>query len=186
MVADKSGPLPNVLRAATRKEVAWKNGGGVTSEIAAFPAGSSIDNFGWRISTALVTAAGPFSIFEGIDRNLTVLEGRLLLRFAADGSEIVLGWGQRHCFAGDVAVEGVPLDGPVRDLNVMVRRGEWQAEVATARPQSFADETLIAIATQPSRGFATLDAVFVAPDTEIASDFVGLFVHLRPATESRR
>jgi len=183
---DKPHPASTILRATTRKAVPWKNGGGVTSEIAAFPTGSSIENFGWRISTALVEAAGPFSIFEGVDRILTVLEGKLSLRFAADGTEVILDCGQTLAFAGDVAVEGVPLGGPVRDLNVMVRRGMWEAEVTTDRPHFNGYETLIAIAVQPAGGLAELDAVILEPGTDLPSDFVGHFVRLRPATSIER
>ena len=174
---------PMILRAAARNEVSWKNGGGVTSEIAAYPAGSSIDNFGWRISTALVTAPGPFSVFEGIDRSLTVLEGKLALQFAEDNHQVILEPRQSYSFAGDVAVTGIPLSGPVRDLNVMVRRGEWQAEVSTHCPQLSGNWTLIAIATQPAKGLTTLDAVQLDNAAQLPAGFVGYFVCLQPATE---
>lgn len=184
-MADKPRPAPTILRAATRTEVPWKNGGGITSEIAVYPEGSKIENFGWRISTALVEAAGPFSMFEGVDRILTVLEGKLALRFAADNSEVILGCGQSLAFAGDVEVKGIPLSGPVRDLNVMVRRSEWRAEVSTSFPHMARNETLIAIAAQPASGLAELDAVILEPGVQLRSDFVGHFVRLRPATSVR-
>ena len=183
MMEDVSSPRPKIFRAAARNDVPWKSGGGVTSEIAVYPPGSSIDNFGWRISTALVTAAGPFSVFEGIDRILTVLEGNLALRFAEDNPELILEPCQSHSFAGDVAVTGVPLCGPVRDLNVMVRRGEWQAEVTTGPPKLSGNGTLIAIATQPAKGLATLDAVRLDNVTQLPADFVGYYVYLQPVTE---
>lgn len=183
MVEDDPSPRPLIFRAAARNEVSWKNGGGLTSEIAAYPPGSSIDNFGWRISTALVTAPGPFSVFEGIDRSLTVLEGKLALQFAEDNHEVILEPCQSHNFAGDVAVTGVPLGGPVRDLNVMVRRGEWQAEVTTHCPHLSGDGTLIAIATQPAKGLATLDAARLVNGMQLPAGFVGFFVCLQPATE---
>ena len=182
-MADHSGPAPTVLRAATRRTVPWKNGGGVTAEIASFPPGSGMDDFGWRISTALVEAAGPFSIFGGIERILTVLEGRLALRFAADHRLVVLDCGQCHHFPGDVAVEGFPVSGPVRDLNVMVRRGEWQAEVSTELPRLDGTETLIALATQPAGDLAALDAVQLDGTHRLPSDFVGYFICLRTAIE---
>ncbi len=180
---DDASPRPKLLRAAARNEVSWKNGGGVTSEIAAYPEGSSMDDFGWRISTALVTAAGPFSVFEGIDRILTVLDGKLALQFPAENSEVILDASQSHSFAGDVAVTGVPLGGTVRDLNVMVRRGEWQAEVTTQCPQLNCNGTLIAIATQPAKGLAALDAIRLDDANQLPADFVGYFVCLQLATE---
>jgi hypothetical protein len=171
---------PTIFRAARRNSVPWKNGGGVTSEIAAFPEASSTENFGWRISTALVETAGPFSDFGNIDRNLIVLEGRLALQFSQNNREVILGPGQSFSFAGDAAVTGIPIGGPVRDLNVMVRRGEWQAEVTTARPQQSGNETLIAIATQPATGLATLDAMQLDNAAQLPADFDGYFVCLQP------
>ena len=53
-----------LLSAARRAAVPWKNGGGVTREVAAHPAGASLEDFDWRVSTAEVRAAGPFSGFE--------------------------------------------------------------------------------------------------------------------------
>jgi len=179
MMADDSSQDPKVLRATARQAVPWKNGGGVTAEIAAYPPGSGMDDFGWRISTATVEAAGPFSIFAGIDRILTVLEGRLVLRFPADRREVVLDCGQSLEFPGDVTVKGFPLGGPVRDLNVMVRRGEWQAEVTSGCPQLSSCETLIAIATQPATGLATFDALKLDKSAQLPADFVGYFVCLR-------
>lgn len=184
MVAESPGPMPEILRASERKSVPWKNGGGVTSEIAAFPQGSGIDDFGWRISTALVTAAGPFSLFEGVDRFLTVLEGRLLLRIDAADSEVTLDPGQSYSFAGDIAVTGGPLGGPVRDLNVMVRRSDWQAAVTTHRPHLSENAILIAIASQPGSGLAMLDAVQLDGDYQLAADFTGYFIAIRPMAES--
>ena len=65
-----------VLRASERTPVPWKNGGGVTREVAVSPAGSSLDDFDWRVSVADIRAAGPFSRFPGIERQMAVLSGR--------------------------------------------------------------------------------------------------------------
>ena len=68
-----------ILPAALRTSVAWKNGGGVTREIAAFPRGADLSHFDWRISTAEVRSGGLFSAFPDIERILCVLEGELTL-----------------------------------------------------------------------------------------------------------
>ena len=47
-----------ILPAALRTPVAWKNGGGVTREIAALPRGAGLNHFEWRVSTAEVRSAG--------------------------------------------------------------------------------------------------------------------------------
>ncbi|WP_344323995.1 HutD family protein, partial [Kitasatospora putterlickiae] len=49
------------LRAAERPATAWRNGGGVTREVAGHPVGSGLDDFRWRVSLADVASAGPFS-----------------------------------------------------------------------------------------------------------------------------
>jgi environmental stress-induced protein Ves len=41
-----------VLRAADRIAMPWKNGGGVTREVSAYPPGADMDSFEWRISLA--------------------------------------------------------------------------------------------------------------------------------------
>ncbi|MEN8653332.1 HutD family protein [Streptomyces sp. 21So2-11] len=111
-----------VLKAADLAAVPWKNGGGVTREIAAWPESAGIDDFAWRVSLADVAVDGPFSAFPGVDRTLTVVEGA--------GMELTVGGRQHlvdvrdtpHRFPGDVPTEGRLLDGPVVNLNVMHRR----------------------------------------------------------------
>jgi len=112
-----------VIRNHDLVRVPWKNGGGTTAEVAAFPEGSGFDTFGWRISMADVASDGPFSVFPGIDRTLIVVEG--------DGIELdVEGIAYRLdrdspklSFSGDDTTAGRLLAGPIRDLNVMTRRG---------------------------------------------------------------
>jgi hypothetical protein len=117
------------LAAAARRSTPWKNGGGVTQEIAAYPPGAGLDEFDWRISTARVESDGPFSRFEGVDRVLTILEGALELRLG-DGAPVVLtDASDPFAFPGDAPCSGAPRDGAVVDLNVMVRRGRVQARV---------------------------------------------------------
>jgi environmental stress-induced protein Ves len=119
-----------ILRAADRHPQPWKNGGGITSEVATFPAGAGMADFDWRISIAEVAEAGPFSCFDGVDRVLAVLDGELALTFTSQPDPVRLTpRSAPFRFAGDVPVSGAPLDGPARDLNVMVRRGRASAKV---------------------------------------------------------
>lgn len=85
-----------------------------------------MDDFLWRVSMAEVTEAGPFSLFVGIDRHLTVLSGTL--RLDVSDRRVILAAGESLAFAGDEPVSGVPLT-PVTDLNVMTRRGHMRADV---------------------------------------------------------
>ena len=118
-----------VLRAAERTPVPWKNGGGVTREVAVSPAGSSLDDFDWRVSVADIRAAGPFSRFPGIERQMAVLSGRL--SFAIDGRPplTLTAESQPVAFAGEASVSAEPLDGFVTDLNVMTRRARCGARL---------------------------------------------------------
>ena len=109
--------------------VPWKNGGGITRQVAVSPAGSDMGNFDWRISTAEVAQDGPFSRFEGIDRRLWILDGAGLdLRFGS-GEHTRLLAGGALAFPGEAEVHGALVGGPVTDLNVMVRRGRQRAHV---------------------------------------------------------
>jgi environmental stress-induced protein Ves len=117
------------LPAALRRGVPWKNGGGITREVVASPAGAGLDRFDWRISTAEVRTAGPFSAFAGIERTLCILEGSLSLAIAGRTAIVLSADSAPFEFAGDDPAHGAPLDGPVMDLNVMARRGSFNARV---------------------------------------------------------
>lgn len=135
-----------ILRARDRVSAPWKNGGGVTAEIAVFPQGASFDDFGWRVSAAQVAKGGPFSSFPGIDRILTVLRGRMALTIAGIGTIEMSAVSPPLAFPGDAATEAVLLDGPVEDLNVMTRRGKFRAHVVQqkgGRVACTADATLL-------------------------------------------
>ena len=112
-----------LLRAGDRVAQPWKNGGGVTREVAAWPDGAGFDTFDWRVSIAEVAAAGAFSRFEGIDRTLAVLRGRMRLTFPERVLELDSA-SAPLAFPGEAPCEGEPLDGAVTDLNLMVRRGK--------------------------------------------------------------
>jgi hypothetical protein len=122
-----------ILRAAVRVAAPWKNGGGTTLEVAAFPEGSTLDRFGWRISMAEVRKGGPFSMFPGIDRKLAILEGRMTL--AVEGrEEIELSSDSSVVsFPGDVPTNCQPLAACVTDLNLMTRRGQFSAAMTRYR-----------------------------------------------------
>ena len=111
----------------------WKNGAGLTREIAAAAAGS--DGFDWRISVAEVARDAPFSAFPGIDRCIVLLHGAGLRLRADDGSldhRLDTPCEPFH-FAGDVALHATLLGGPSSDFNVMVRRGVFRCAVTCHR-----------------------------------------------------
>ncbi|MBK3745759.1 HutD family protein [Paraburkholderia aspalathi] len=108
----------------------WKNGGGVTVEIAIHPQGASVDNFDWRISTATVSADGPFSVFTGIDRTLSVLDGDgIVLVVAGLNDKILKGVTAPFSFPADSATSAKLIGSAITDLNVMTRRGRFRHSV---------------------------------------------------------
>jgi hypothetical protein len=101
----------------------WKNGGGVTTQFAIAPIGASLANFEWRISSAQVETAGPFSLFAGIDRSLAILCGAgLTMAFDGMQATILTPDNKPLAFRGEQYVHAALLDGPITDLNVMTRR----------------------------------------------------------------
>lgn len=119
-----------IIRAADCLVMPWKNGGGTTTEIAVAPEGASLSDFDWRISMAHVGQDGPFSSFPGIDRTLSVLTGAGITLAFGDGERVALDRSSApYPFAADRAVDGLLVDGPIDDLNVMSRRGRWRHRV---------------------------------------------------------
>ena len=112
------------LKAEDRVATPWRNGGGVTREVMAFPPGADLAGFDWRVSIADVADDGPFSLFPGIDRLMAVLSG-VGVRLEIEGQGAIdVGPGDAPAaFAGDGRTTGVLIDGAIRDLNVMTRRG---------------------------------------------------------------
>jgi environmental stress-induced protein Ves len=111
----------------------WKNGGGVTTEIAVSPPDVGLEEFDWRISMASVASDGPFSLFAGIDRTLSILEGEGIM-LAIDGQE-PLTLDRRSpplSFPADRATTGMLVAGPITDLNVMTRRARMRHRVERA------------------------------------------------------
>ena len=123
----------NLVRLADCPFVPWRNGGGRTRELLAWPAAT-----GWlvRVSVAEIEASGPFSAFLGVDRCFAVLEG--------DGVDLALPGGPVRlrpgdaaaCFAGEAAPHCALTGGPTRDLNLMVRRDAGRASMQRDGPRA--------------------------------------------------
>ncbi|GLS35387.1 hypothetical protein GCM10010869_09750 [Mesorhizobium tianshanense] len=139
-----------ILRAAEYRSMPWKNGGGVTTEIAVSPAGAGLDDFDWRVSMARVDSGGPFSGFTGVDRTLAVLGGEgVILDIAGRPAATVTKASAPLSFPADVPTQAALVAGPITDLNVMTRRGRMTHTVervvisAQTDIQSAADATLV-------------------------------------------
>lgn len=140
-----------ILRAADHPRMPWRNGGGETREILAHPPGADTASFDWRISMARVEVDGPFSVFDGVDRVLAVLEGGgLELTIEGMGTHLLAPSSDPLAFPADAATTARLAGGPIADLNVMVRRGRFAAAVermagAVALPASVHPTILLAL-----------------------------------------
>lgn len=103
----------------------WKNGGGVTRTLAADPDGR------WRVSIADIERDGPYSRFPGYDRVSVVLSGEGVT-LQGEGVLVALRPREPAQFGGDDVLQSTLIGGPVRVLNLFVRRGEAVASVTCA------------------------------------------------------
>ena len=112
--------------AASLRPVLWKNGGGVTREIA--QGGAPGQPFDWRVSVADVDQPGPFSTFERIDRVLVMTRGEQMVLKDGDDVHELACW-QPFAFAGEAPITAQLPCGPTRDFNLMVRRAFGRGKV---------------------------------------------------------
>jgi environmental stress-induced protein Ves len=121
-----------IIRYAELRAEPWRNSGGVTRELASHPktapAGDDTVQDGawdWRVSIAEVSKAGAFSVFPGMDRVLTVIDGELLL-LTVDGAEHPLEKYRPFRFSGEADSASALPTGDIRDLNVITRNGAFK------------------------------------------------------------
>ncbi len=96
-------------------EKPWKNGGGITREIADCHEGGQLK---WRLSMADVASDGAFSDFAGLARVLTVIEGAGMDLIAPD-RVLHAAYAVPVAFDGATPITSRLIDGPLRDLNLM-------------------------------------------------------------------
>lgn len=171
-----------ILREFDRAPTSWKNGGGVTYEVVTFPEDAGLSEFEWRISIAEITKAGPFSLFEDVERTLAVLEGELALCFEGGTRTKILHPGHICDFPGNVSVEGKPINGRVCDLNVMVRRSVWRATVSRYHSVCPVADVLVAIATAGTGDINRFDALCLSAGETPPEEFLGLLVAINKVT----
>lgn len=117
-------PAPcNIVRVEDIAPVPWKNGGGVTRELLAWP-----DPRHWilRISVAQIRESGPFSLFPGVDRWIAVLSGGSV-RLETEGLatvELNPSRTQLQPFSGDLLTHCEAGTTESCDFNVMLQRAQ--------------------------------------------------------------
>lgn len=119
------------LTPADGRLMPWKNGGGTTLELAVDPPGATLETgFRWRLSSAEVGVSGPFSPFPGLERWLLLLEGAGLdLDFGPRGRVRLDDPRTPLRFSGDWPAAATLVDGPCRDLNLMVDPKAFRARM---------------------------------------------------------
>jgi uncharacterized protein len=106
----------------------WRNGKGISWEIATDPQGSGDTGFQWRMAIAQIDECVAFSDYPNVDRIFTLLEGQ--------GLDLILENRDRlhvakrfvpHAFPGDVETKCSLHSGTCRALNVFFDRGRLKA-----------------------------------------------------------
>jgi hypothetical protein len=110
-------PASTIVRTAEVASQPWRNGGGVTRPLLVTPRG---DRWQVRVSVADVDVNGPFSRFPGVQRWFAVLEGAGVVLTIGSKEHPLGPDDDAISFRGDAAVRCRLVDGPTRDLNLML------------------------------------------------------------------
>jgi len=110
-------PASITVRTSEVASQPWRNGGGVTRTLLVRPRG---DRWQVRVSVADVAVNGPFSRFPGVQRWFAVLEGAGVVLTIGSTEHSLDVDSDAFAFRGDVAVRCRLVDGPTRDLNLML------------------------------------------------------------------
>jgi environmental stress-induced protein Ves len=111
----------------TYRRTPWKNGGGVTVDIAdAYEAGAEPGSWSgllWRLGRTQIAGPGPFSDLTGYDRILTVIGGRGLVLDIEGGAALDVREAFRPVrFRGEDRITSRLEAGPVDVLNLIADR----------------------------------------------------------------
>lgn len=128
---------------ADYRAMPWKNGLGITHEIAVERSGDET-GFAWRVSMAEVSVSSPFSAFPGCDRTILLLQGDgMVLDSGSHGTQILDQRFQPYAFKGEWQTDCRLLGGPCRDLNIMVDRTRARAKVEVVRASTSAQRLVL-------------------------------------------
>jgi environmental stress-induced protein Ves len=116
-------PLITPLDPARYVRTSWKNGGGITVDIA-------FDGDVWRFSRTPITVAGPFSDYTGFDRLQVLVAGSGLVLQAPTGEIDVRRPLRPVRFAGETRIVSRLEAGPVEVVNLMGDRSRVGIDLA--------------------------------------------------------
>lgn len=121
--------MNRLIQYASLRPTPWKNGGGVTTELAMSPPGAGLGDFDWRVSLASIAEDGPFSQFPGVDRTLVMVAGDGVL-LEVGGERVVLSPSEPLvAFAGEDPVHATVSGQATLDFNVLTRRGSYRHRI---------------------------------------------------------
>ena len=136
----------------------WANGRGTSFEIASDR--NEAGEWSWRLAMAPVNEDGPFSRIECVNRSLAVVEGAGML-LSVDRKKLQCLPMQVVQFRGDAITEAALTDGPILDINLMVRRKEADGEMAIVSEAGLLNGASIVVAVggsaQVKSGELTID-----------------------------
>ena len=128
-------PPLKLLRAAGYRAMPWRNGKGMTLEIARAPA--SGEHFTWRLSLADIAQDGPFSAYPGYRRALVLVHGDdLRLKFRQHGAQRLSPARRGTRFEGAWHTECTVPHGPCTDLSLIVHKGSAGSPACIVRAPS--------------------------------------------------
>jgi hypothetical protein len=105
----------------------WANGRGTSYEIASDR--NDAGEWTWRLAMAPVNEDGAFSRIECVNRFLAVVEGAGML-LSVDRKKLQCQPMQVVQFRGDAITDATLTDGPITDINLMIRRKDIDGEMA--------------------------------------------------------
>jgi hypothetical protein len=114
-----------LLDPAGYRRTPWKNGGGVTIDIA--------EDEGWRFGRTPITAPGPFSDYSGFDRAQVLVSGRGLVLESPEGAIDVRVPFKPVSFAGETPIVSRLEGGPVEVVNLIGERARVTIDLQVLR-----------------------------------------------------
>lgn len=135
----------------------WRNGGGSTRELLAWPRRNE-----WhvRISVADIMRDGPFSVFAGVDRWFAVIGGAGVTLSLPEGPQALSVGSVPRQFQGELAPACTLLGGPTRDINLMTVRQRGIGLMQCAK------SSLVFSSSAPFRALFSTDAVILQAENK--------------------
>jgi uncharacterized protein len=157
-----------VLRNSGYREGPWRNGLGVSWDIAQEGGGEAFD---WRLALAKIDADVPFSHYPDVDRVFTLIAGEGLTLDIEGRGAIGIAKYRPVNFPGDRPTACRLKAGPCRALNLFLKRGAFAADVAVTSHAkgdeiSLPAETLVFVA----EGLAGVDGEVIAHEDTLLAD----------------